>query len=244
MLYIDNYGRVRNDELYHHGILGMHWGIRRFQPYPSGYHGDGKYVGEKRNSEVSILASDIYKRASKKEPKITKDIKQAARIANSRMHGLEHRLKTKESIKRKIETDSIEKGISVNASANDIKDAVRYTTITNDKNFVSSYNILKRAMQSLGYSEVRCKNYFEMYKQGAVKHKSVQSVFEDKDGYKFEVQFQTPDSQKAKDLKVPIYEERRKPGLSKEREQELEQKMVDLAEKVPYPEDIYKIRSH
>lgn len=34
------------EEIYHYGIMGMHWGIRRFQPYPKGYKGKGKVVGE------------------------------------------------------------------------------------------------------------------------------------------------------------------------------------------------------
>ena len=34
-----------DDYIEHHGIKGMHWGIRRFQPYGKGYSGGGKFIG-------------------------------------------------------------------------------------------------------------------------------------------------------------------------------------------------------
>lgn len=36
-----------SNELYHYGVMGMKWGIRNYQPYPSDYKGTGVYKGKK-----------------------------------------------------------------------------------------------------------------------------------------------------------------------------------------------------
>lgn len=42
--------------LMHYGVLGMHWGVRRYQPYPGDYKGDGKYIGKDKVSKKSAKA--------------------------------------------------------------------------------------------------------------------------------------------------------------------------------------------
>lgn len=222
--------------LCHHGIQGMKWGIRRYQNKDGSLTNEGRERYNKAKSE----AHRIHVTAASKEPEITKAVKSAG----IPLYGIEHRLKTEQSIKRKILKGVDEEFLSVNDSASGIKDAVRYTTISSEKRFVDNYNKFKNKMEDKGYKEIRCKNYFTMFREGKVKHKSVQSVFEDPEGYKLEVQFQTPSSQKAKDLKTPLYEERRRVGISEERAKALEQRMVELAEAVKDPDRIDEIKSY
>lgn len=50
-------------ELYHHGIKGQKWGVRRFQPYPKGYTGDGNFTGSGKAMADQIKDYQKYNKA-------------------------------------------------------------------------------------------------------------------------------------------------------------------------------------
>lgn len=48
-----------NQELKHYGVLGMKWGIRRYQPYPDGKK--GRFLGKKRKAKKTKASSQKAK---------------------------------------------------------------------------------------------------------------------------------------------------------------------------------------
>ena len=113
-----------NDFLYHHGILGQKWGIRRYQPYPKGSSSKGKYVGKETkatkaaqkmiddartgiSSQRSIIKSE--KKAYKIEKKaLKKSIKQEQKaiVKRDKAASAYDTHKTRRRLKRKVATES------------------------------------------------------------------------------------------------------------------------------------------
>ncbi len=57
---------TNQNELYHYGVLGMKWGIRRYQPYsvrPRGSGKSGREIGEARKSKGQIKREKTDRRS-------------------------------------------------------------------------------------------------------------------------------------------------------------------------------------
>lgn len=260
---------VKTSELYHHGVKGQKWGVRRYQNKDGTYTNLGKnrraFVHETNKvlrkddsiseyiekdidlrkvkerggltTEESVecikAAKNLFAKAKSVEPRITSNIKSIANKNNVKMYGLENRLKQPESIASKIASKSKEKNFSVAAS--DIKDAIRYTFISDPDNFSKKYENINKSIIDSGYKLYEHKNYFNQYKEGKVNHKALQNVYEDKSGIKFEVQYHTPESQAVKNLKTPLYEESRKFNTTESRRNDINKIMRELADLVKDP---------
>lgn len=188
------------------------------------------------------LAEGVFQKAAEVEGGITADIVSAVNEVGGNMYGLDFRLKQPESMAGKIAEKGARKGEYAKA-ADKITDAVRYTMVFDKETFTADYQTVRARLEKMGYNEVRNKNFYTLYKEGESEQKAVQCLYRDKNGYTFELQFHTIESQGAKELNHPLYEEARAATTPPERVAELNAQMREIGTHVPDPDGVYNIAS-
>lgn len=198
--------------------------------------------------KAAAEAKNIFDRMQKVEPQITSDIVSAVAENSGKMYGLDFRMKQETSMARKIAKDANDPTEHFNgdlkASANNIKDACRYTAVFETSGFTDGYKNVKSSLEAKGYEEVRCKNYFTDYKEGTSVQKAVQCVYKDKSGNLLELQFHTFESQGAKEVNHPIYEKSRAASTSKSQKSYYADRMTKISSTVPDPDGVFTIERH
>lgn len=202
------------------------------------------YIAELEKLEnFNIIEKDLpyileeYNNIRKLEPNITNDVKDIVNQLDLKLEGLDFRLKTRESLGRKIIKDSIDDGVSGKEAFDKLKDVVRYTTVLPEDTFTEKYFEMQELIKSKGYSIIKVKNTWE---KGS-NYKGINTTLK-KDKLNFEMQYHTDLSLQVKEKLHILYEEERLITTSLERKKELKEEMIKLSESIPEPKGVEKIR--
>jgi hypothetical protein len=157
----------------------------------------------KWSREAVAEAKRIRERALAVEPKVTELMKTIQENAGGEFVQLEQRVKSTDSLARKIDSDAVTEFDGDRSRAADaVSDAVRYTLKVGDENYAQSLDSTVKALEASGFT-LRVKNFWQSgdpYDGVNIKAK--------KDGIEVEIQLHTPSSFEHKEGKGgthPIY---------------------------------------
>lgn len=208
-----------------------------FEKFQEMKYNDGVW----RERKAQYRKTRAYKKIIQKEPAITLDLKEVSERTGVQMVGLEHRLKTKESFLRKINTDSKHSldAQVIKDTIGSTNDVIRYTYQDSAISLVDSYGNIKQELEGKGYKLTRTKNFW-LDKRNP--YNGINCTFQAPNGQKFEVQFHTPESYATKDGMHKLYEEARDERTSAARRMELNKQMFDISSQMEVPMNIDGIK--
>lgn len=212
-------------------------------------------VLRRRNTEESAaaVADEFLTRAALEEPEIT-GILTSLENADVRLDGLEHRLKSRDSLTRKILKRSRENGTGIRDAADGISDLLRYTYVTTEDKYAET---VTRALKKLSRAGIQTAVYKNVWGNSAYvyDHEGKQHSAPDPNQYQgtnvvlrtpenipVEIQFHTETSFRTKEATHRFYEVIRSQDCSPEEKAEAIRQQAIMNARIPVPEGARDLR--
>jgi hypothetical protein len=211
---------------------------------------DGVWTMEEFGQTLRLEAAnnkavDLFRDAAvASEKKITPQLEAMvgeikSKFPSADLSGLDYSVKGADSLKRKV-VDKLTKNPDINKVLGDVKDAVRYTMVVDDVDYVAA---VQRGIAELEtrFTKLEVKNSW-LQNRYVDKYRGINTVWKDtKTGQTFEFQFHTPKSLSAKTVEHPWYELQRVPGTTQlEIDHAIAQAELIYAD-VPFPDGAVRI---
>ncbi|OWP85266.1 hypothetical protein BWK59_01115 [Flavobacterium davisii] len=194
--------------------------------------GEGVEMGVSgaENTAEALKARELLSKLKLIEHQVTDDLVGLANKNGGKMEGLDFRLKSEESLIRKLQLDGI------NTPMNDV---LRYTTTFDDATFVKGIENTLNDLKDKGYEVVKLKNTFV---DGSM-YKGININMKNPNGQIFELQFHTPNSFNMKqNINHTLYEEYRLLDENSTRAIELKNLMINNSNSVINPINVQTIK--
>lgn len=190
-------------------------------------------------SDVNVVTSNLLTNAKAVEPEITQLLQTIGKNSNATLAGLDYRLKSHDSLKRKITSIVRRRNIKASEAADDINDALRYTYLLNEKDFVRQFKQIRNSLEQQGHKVTYISN---TWRKKSI-YKGINTTF-NINGQSYELQFHTADSFALKNGKLhELYEQFRADNVSESVKKVLREQMVALSEQIKQPAKIETIRN-
>ncbi|MEU7047359.1 ATP nucleotide 3'-pyrophosphokinase [Streptomyces eurythermus] len=195
-----------------------------------GWKGEG---GLTLNAADNAKVNAYVDRAKEAERSITVDVRAAALASGAELVGFEHRLKSPDSLKRKVAT-SLEEHPEYNVDTvlARLSDAVRYTLQWPDGAYTDGVTTASAVLSAWGNDTTKWSNTWGRtsgYKGLNTGWRAPRS------GQLFEIQFHTPAGKHAQEVTHLLYEEQRLPSTTPARKKELQAQQDAVFAAVPVP---------
>jgi hypothetical protein len=152
-----------------------------------------------------------------------------AKANGGEMLGLPNRLKTMQSLARKIASSEPKR---------DINDALRYTMSFDQQNFTRGVQDTMATLKAQGYSLTKLRNTFTPGKS----YMGINTFYDTPKGYTFELQFHTPASFDMKEGNHFLYEAQRVLPEGDPQIKALNQQMIRNSSAIPIPPGVSSIQ--